>query len=82
MDDWVSELAAVLGVDPLTAEDIPELLSTARDVAHGVERRVTPLASFLMGAAVQSRVSAGATRAEATAEVLGLVRACIPQAPV
>ena len=46
------------------------LLGAARDVAHGVERKLTPIATYLLGAAVQRRVSAGETRASAFAAAL------------
>ena len=56
MDDWLKALAITLGVDPLDEGQIAELLDVARDVAHGVERKATPMATFLLGAAVQRRI--------------------------
>ena len=49
-DDWVTHLAAHLGV----GSDIPSdaLLDTARVVAHDVERKATPLTTYLIGLAV------------------------------
>lgn len=50
--DWIDELANTLGVDRLGDQEVEELLSAAGDVAHRVERKVTPLSTFLLGIAV------------------------------
>ena len=34
------------------------MLDAARDVAHGVERKITPVSTFLLGMNVERRVSA------------------------
>jgi hypothetical protein len=46
----------------------------ARDVAHGVERKITPLATFLLGAAVQRQIGHGRTQAEALDQVMASLR--------
>ncbi len=51
--EWLDELAASWGVVPLTEAQTEALLAVSRDVAHGVERKATPLAAFLLGRAVQ-----------------------------
>ena len=79
-DVWVEELASELGVDGLSQEEISKLLAAARDVAHGVERRITPLSAFLVGAAVERRMAAGAVRRDAFREVLATLEAQIPDA--
>jgi hypothetical protein len=81
MDAWLGALAATLGVDPLSDEQVMELLGVARDVAHGVERRATPLATFLLGAAVQRRIGHGATAAEAFADALTELQTTLPPPP-
>jgi Domain of unknown function (DUF6457) len=65
VDEWLVELAAALGTEPADPGEIAELLDVARDVAHGVERKATPIATFLLGLSVQRRVDGGASRAEA-----------------
>jgi hypothetical protein len=80
MDAWLGALATTLGVDPLTDEQAMELLGVARDVAHGVERRATPLATFLLGAAAQRRIGHGATAAEAFADALTELQTTLPPA--
>jgi Domain of unknown function (DUF6457) len=54
-------------VDAIDDDTQERLLGAARDVAHGVERKITPLATYLVGAAVERRVAAGEDRAAAFA---------------
>ncbi|MCW2595804.1 MAG: hypothetical protein JWP39_1692 [Jatrophihabitans sp.] len=54
LDDWITELAAALGVDP-AALDRDLLLDVARDAAHGVARPAAPLTTFLVGLAAGLR---------------------------
>ena len=49
MDAWLDEMAAALGEEPLTGSEVGLALRLARDVAHGVERKLAPLASYLAG---------------------------------
>jgi Domain of unknown function (DUF6457) len=67
MSDWLMNAAAMLDVEPLDEDRQERLLGVARDVAHGVERKLTPIATYLLGAAVERRVAAGQDRAEAYA---------------
>jgi hypothetical protein len=67
MGDWLTDAAATLGVDAIDDDTQERLLGAARDVAHGVERKITPLATYLLGAAVERRVAAGEDRAAAFA---------------
>lgn len=79
MDDWIDQLAAALGEEPLSQEETNRLLGVARDVAHRVERKVTPLAAYLLGSAVGRNVSAGAPRSEAMAATLETLRSALPE---
>lgn len=69
--DWLDDLATALGVEPLTDAQAEALLAVSREVAHGVERKATPLAAFLLGRAVERRGGDGFT--EALAELRGAV---------
>lgn len=80
MPAWIDELAASLGEEPLTAAETAELLQVARDVAHLVERRITPLSTFLLGAAVGRGLSAGETRTQALERAVGILRPMLPPA--
>jgi hypothetical protein len=70
MQDWLETAATALGVDPVDDETQERLLGVARDVAHGVERKLTPIATFLLGEAVQRRIDAGEGRAAAFSAAL------------
>ncbi len=81
MDDWIDRLAATLGEEPLSQDETVRLLEVARDVAHRVERKITPLAAFLAGSAVGRHLAAGTSRGEALEGVLGRVGAILPPLP-
>ncbi len=72
--DWLDQLATTLGLDPLGPDEMNDLLDAARDVAHGVERKITPLAAFVLGMAVRDRMAAGADRGSALADTLSELR--------
>jgi hypothetical protein len=65
LDEWISELATALGVDP-AAVDRDLILDLARDAAHGVARPAAPLTTFLVGLAAGHR---GATAESVRAAV-------------
>jgi hypothetical protein len=81
MDEWIVRLAGELGEEPPTGAETARLLGVARDVAHRVERRVTPLAAFLVGSAVGRATAGGATREEALARAIATLEAILPEAP-
>ena len=70
MADWLTITASALGVEPIDDDTQERLLGAARDVAHGVERKLTPIATYLLGAAVERRVAAGEDRSAAFAAAL------------
>jgi len=70
MADWIEQAAAALVVEPIDDDMQERLLGVARDVAHGVERKLTPIATYLLGEAVQRRVAAGEARARAFSAAL------------
>jgi hypothetical protein len=70
MEDWLTTAASALGVEPIDDDTQERLLGAARDVAHGVERKLTPIATYLLGAAVERRVAAGDGRSAAFAAAL------------
>jgi hypothetical protein len=79
--EWLDELAGALGVEAPTAGETANVLEVSRDVAHRVERRVTPVSTFLLGVAVQRRLAEGATRETAMAEALRDLRSALPPEP-
>jgi hypothetical protein len=79
--DPLDRLAQALSVEAATPAETGEILNVARDVAHTLERRITPVSTFLLGIAVQRRVEAGATRASALDEALADLRTALPADP-
>ena len=78
MDTWIDELAGALGEEPLTAAETSRLLDAARDVAHRVERKMTPLSAFVIGCAVGRRLANGGDRGEALDAALGRLEGVLP----
>lgn len=78
MDNWIDELARALGEEPLTATETTRLLDAARDVAHRVERRMTPLSTFVIGCAVGRKIANGADRTEILSATLTQLEAALP----
>lgn len=81
MKGWIDELAEALGEEALTREEANDLLGAARDVAHRVERKITPLAAFLLGSSVGRATSGGATRADALRRALETTEGLLPSPP-
>ena len=79
--DWVDRLAEGLGEEPLTALEIQRLLAIAREVAHRVERKATPLAAYIVGVAVGARMAEGASREAAFDRAMEAVLDRLPPAP-
>jgi hypothetical protein len=74
-------LAAALGQNPLTEAETTRLLGSARDVAHRVERKITPLAAFLLGSATGRGLAGGASRDAALAAALETLEGLLPDEP-
>jgi hypothetical protein len=78
MEDWIDRLAAALGEAPLSETETTRLLGVSREVAHRVERRITPLAAFLLGSATSRSVAGGVSRADALASALDTLGRLLP----
>lgn len=78
MDNWIDELARAVGEESLTSAEKTQLLDAARDVAHRVERKMTPLSAFVMGCAVGRRLANGADRAETLSATLAELESLLP----
>lgn len=78
MDNWIDDLARAVGEEPLTAAEMEQLLDAARDVAHRVERKMTPLSAFVIGCAVGREVANGADRRETLGATLRQLDDALP----
>lgn len=76
--DPLEQLAAALDVEAPTRQETASVLDLARDVAHGTERKITPLATLLLGMSVQRRIDAGASRSDALDAAIADLRAVLP----
>jgi tRNA(Ser,Leu) C12 N-acetylase TAN1 len=77
---WIDDLALSLGEDPLSEQEITDLLSIAREIAHRVERKITPISTFVVGSAVARRIAAGTPRDVALRDVTAEVTSVLPPA--
>lgn len=78
MDTWIDELARALGEEPLTPSETTELLDVARDIAHRVERKFTPLSTFIIGCALGRQLADRTSRSVALRALLDRVEAALP----
>jgi len=79
--EWLDRLAQTFELDAPTHQEIAAVLDAARDVAHGVERKITPVSTFLLGMNVERRVSSGASRQEALTSAIEALQATLPTGP-
>lgn len=81
MDSWIDDLAGTLSEEPLTPAETGAVLKLARDVAHGAERKLAPLSTYLAGVYAGRRASTEVTsRQEALREATELARRILPDA--
>jgi hypothetical protein len=81
VDTWIEDLALALALEPLSDDEGDRLLRIARDVAHRVERKGAPLASFLLGMQVARRTADGSSRAVALDDAIAVAEALLPPPP-
>jgi uncharacterized protein DUF6457 len=79
VEDWMDRLADDIGEQRMSPKEIGQVLKLARDVAHGVERKLAPLAAYLAGVHAGRRLTEGASREEALAEGTLAAAALIPE---
>jgi Domain of unknown function (DUF6457) len=85
MDDWFDKYAVALEERLGSSESVHlsghlknPILSLARIVAHGTERKNAPLATFVAGRYVVARGAQGVDEAAAVAEALEIAEAITP----
>jgi Domain of unknown function (DUF6457) len=81
VDEWIDRFADALGEQPLHPTEVGSMLKLSRDIAHGVERKLAPLSTFLAGLSVGRRTAEGVSRDKALGQVLEVARALLPQPP-
>ena len=78
--DWIDGLADELNLDRPSAHETEHLLQSARDVAHRIERRATPLAMYLVGVAAGRASRDGQPRDDALDEAIHTLLVRLPEA--
>jgi hypothetical protein len=78
MSDWTDRLAETLGVARLDAEQQASLLHASREIAHRVERKETPLSTYLLGVAAGTRMAGGAEPSAALRDVVDALLTLLP----
>jgi hypothetical protein len=78
MDDWLMIFTDLLGERRLDPKEIGAILKLARDVAHGAERRLAPLAAYVVGLYTGRETTEGTEPSEALDEALRAARTLIP----
>jgi hypothetical protein len=81
VDEWIDRFAGALGEGTIQPKEMGQILRLARDVAHGVERRLAPLSSFVVGLYVGRRTAEGIPRDRALSDALEAARRLIPDGP-
>jgi hypothetical protein len=81
VEEWIDQFANALGQDPVDPKEMGALLKLARDVAHGVDRRLAPLSTFVAGVHVGRRMAEGSSRQVALGEAIEAAGARIPKQP-
>jgi hypothetical protein len=74
----MERFAGSLSEPPLSPREVGQVLKLARDVAHGVERKLAPLAAYLAGVHVGRRTGEGQQRAEVLAEAMEAAASLLP----
>lgn len=77
-DGWLDRLADELGERRLEPTEVGAILKVAREVAHGVERRLAPLTAYVLGLYVGRESTEGTPPREALEEATRTVRSMIP----
>jgi hypothetical protein len=81
MEDWLERFADALGVGRVTPKEMGALLKMSREVAHGVERKLAPLSTYLAGVYVGHRAAAGEAPSDALEHAMGEALRLIPEQP-
>ena len=79
MDDWIDRLADALDEERLAPGEIGAVLKLAREVAHGVERKLAPLSTFVAGVHAGRLSASGVPRREALDRAVSVAAGLIPE---
>jgi hypothetical protein len=78
VEGWIDRFADALGERPVQPKETGALLRLSREVAHGVERKLAPLSTFVVGLYAGRRMGEGVSREEALMEAVAAARGLLP----
>lgn len=78
---WLEAFARALGERPPSREEMGTMLRLSRVVAHGLERKMAPLSTFVAGMHMGRRTAEGADPQEALREVQDAAAGLVPDPP-
>jgi hypothetical protein len=81
MSEWTDRLASALTVPPIDQGTQTRLLDASRDIAHRVERKDTPISTFMLGVAVGTALAAGTPVTEAIEEAFEVLARTLADEP-
>ena len=79
MQGWLERYAAALGQEPVAPAETGSVLKLAREVAHGVERKLAPLSTYLAGVHVGRAMAGSERRSDALERAIEAARTLIPE---
>jgi uncharacterized protein DUF6457 len=79
MDAWMDRLADALGEDRVSQGEMGMALKMAREVAHGVERKLAPLSTFVAGVHAGRAAASGGSREEGLKGAMEAVLDLLPE---
>jgi hypothetical protein len=78
VEEWLDALAEALDVPRIEPKEMGAVLKLAREVAHGVERKLAPASTFLAGLYVGRGSAEGVAPNRALDHVLEVARSLMP----
>jgi hypothetical protein len=78
MDEWMDRFAGALGEEPVAPAEAGLVLRLAREVAHGAERKLAPLSTYLAGVHAGRRLGEGMQRETALRLAVDAARGLLP----
>jgi hypothetical protein len=79
VDEWIVGMAEALGEQPVSPQEMGAVLKLAREVAHGVERKLAPVSTYLAGVYAGREAALGIGRDDALERAVETALSLIPK---
>jgi hypothetical protein len=77
--EWIDRLAEELGEEPVSPAEMGLVLKLAREVAHGVERKLAPVSTFLAGVHAGRGMAEGGSREDPVRRAVSAALRLVPE---